>query len=173
MFYDNISDLQHTLIVGILAYFALVLLLRVSRKRTLSKWNAFDLVVTVALGSTLATILLSKEVALTQGVVAFSLLVVLQFVITWLSVRSTWIERLIKARPTLLLYQGQLRHKVLKRERVTEGEIRAALREQGIAALEDVEAVILETDGEFSIIRQLGDHPPTALSDVEGYPPER
>jgi uncharacterized membrane protein YcaP (DUF421 family) len=50
----------------------------VSGKRTLSKLDAFDLIVTVALGSTLATVLLSRDVALAEGIVAFALLVGLQ-----------------------------------------------------------------------------------------------
>jgi uncharacterized membrane protein YcaP (DUF421 family) len=149
---------------------ALVFLLRVSGKRTLSKWNAFDLVVTVAFGSTLATALLSKDTTLVQGVLAFGLLVGLQWSITWLSVRSVTVERWVKAQPRLLLFRGQLRQEALQQERVTESELRAALREQGITALEDVEAVVLETDGSFSVLKQRGSSA-SALADVEGYPP--
>jgi len=58
--------------------------------RTLSKMNAFDLVVTVSLGSTLATVLLAKDVALADGALAFGLLVGLQFLVTWSSVRARW-----------------------------------------------------------------------------------
>ena len=68
--FDSWGALGRIILVGALAYFALVLILRASGKRTLSKLNAFDLVVTVALGSTLATVLLSKDVALAEGVVA-------------------------------------------------------------------------------------------------------
>ena len=84
----------------------LLLLLRVSGKRTLTKMNAFDLVVTVALGSTLATVLLTKSVALAEGITAFVLLIFLQFVLTWLFVRSQAASRLVKSEPTLLVYQG-------------------------------------------------------------------
>lgn len=169
MLFDTGSALLHTLIVGVLAYVALVLLLRVSGKRTLSKWNAFDLVVTVAFGSTLATALLSQNTALAQSVLAFALLVALQWSITALSVRSSTVERWIKARPRLLLFQGKLQRDALLQERVTESEIRATLRSQGITALEDVEAVVLETDGSFSVIRSRGSSG-SALADVQGYP---
>ena len=87
MFFQNWTGLLRTVIVGVMAYLALVTLLRVTGKRTLSKMNAFDLIVTVALGSVLATILLSKDVPLAEGVVAFGLLVSMQYIITWLSVR--------------------------------------------------------------------------------------
>lgn len=74
--------------LGVLSYTALVVLLRTSGKRTLSKMDAFDFVVTIALGSTLASVMLSKNTSWAQGVVAFGLLITLQYAVTWLSVRS-------------------------------------------------------------------------------------
>jgi uncharacterized membrane protein YcaP (DUF421 family) len=56
-------------------------------------------------------------------------------------------KKLIKSEPSLLLYQGQFQKETLKRERVTEGEVLAAIRTNGSAAKEDIEAVVLETDG--------------------------
>jgi uncharacterized membrane protein YcaP (DUF421 family) len=170
MLFGSGSALLRTLVIGSLSYVALVLLLRLSGKRTLSKWNAFDMVVTVAFGSTLATALLSKDTSLVQGVLAFGLLVGLQWAITWLSVRSTTLERWVKAQPRLLLFQGQLQQETLQQERVTESEIRAALRAHGITALDDAEAVVLETDGSFSIIKQRGSSM-SAFVDVQGFPP--
>lgn len=67
MFFDSWDGLLWVVVVGVLAYAVLILLLRVSGKCTLSKMHAFDLVVTVALGSTLATVLLSESVALAEG----------------------------------------------------------------------------------------------------------
>ncbi len=154
MFFDNWMGLLRVVIIGTLAYTALVLLLRVTGKRTLSKMNAFDLVVTVALGSTLATVLLSKDVALAEGLVAFTLLVLLQYAITWLSVRSDRVRSLVKAEPCLLLRDGHFLHEAMRRERVTEDEVQAAARAQGIASLDDVAAAVLETDGSLSVIRQ-------------------
>lgn len=169
MFFESGSALLRTLVVGSLAYVALVVLLRGAGKRTLSKWNAFDLVVTVAFGSTLATSLLSKDTTLAQGVLAFGLLVGLQWSITRLSVRSVTLERWVKAQPRLLLFQGQLQREALQQERVTASEIRAAVRAQGISGLEDVEAVVLETDGSFSVLERRGSTT-SAMTDVNGYP---
>ena len=163
--FNGWDGLVRVVIVGSLAYVALVLLLRISGKRTLSKMNAFDLVVTVALGSTLATVILSKDVALAEGVTAFVLLIALQFLITWLSVRSSTISRLVKAEPTLLLYQGRFLPDQMRGTRVLETEVRAAIREQGIAAVHEVEAVVLETDGSFAVVQRT-DEPATALGDL-------
>jgi uncharacterized membrane protein YcaP (DUF421 family) len=174
MFFDTWQGIARTLLVGTLAYLALVVLLRVSGKRTLTKMNAFDFVVTVALGSTLATILLSKDVALAEGIGAFALLIALQFTVTWLSVRSGAVRRLVKSEPTLLFHRGQMLEAALRRQRVTAEEIRAAIRAGSQSHLEEVEAVILETDGTFSVLptTPANAHPLTAVQpDVPNYPP--
>jgi uncharacterized membrane protein YcaP (DUF421 family) len=102
MFFDGWAPVLRTLVVGTLAHAALVVLLRVSGKRSLSKMNAFDFVVTVAFGSTLASILTSRQVSLTQGVLALALLICLQGIKTFLTVRWPWYQQILKAQPTLL-----------------------------------------------------------------------
>ncbi len=167
MFFDNWFGIVRILIVGVLAYIALIIFLRVSGKRTLSKWNAFDFVVTIALGSTLASVIISKDVVLIEGVIAFALLIGLQFVITRLSVRFDSIKNVVKAEPTLLFDKGEFLNEAMRRQRVTESEIRAAIRSNGLAAIEDAEAVVLETDGTFSVIKKSFDDSRTALKDVK------
>jgi len=81
-FYDGWDGLARIVMVGTLGYAALVGCLRWSGKRTLAKMNAFDLIVTVSLGSILASLLLNKEVPLAEGILAFSLLIGWQFVVT-------------------------------------------------------------------------------------------
>lgn len=152
MFFDGWDGLFRVGVVGVLAYAGLVLLLRVSGKRTLSKMNAFDLVVTVALGSTLATVLLSSSVALAEGLLAFALLIFLQFAVSWLSVRSAAVRRLVKNEPKMLFYDGGFLSEAMRSERVTEEEVEAAVRQQGIADLEEVGAAVLETDGSVTVL---------------------
>ena len=142
------------LVIGVAAYAALVAILRLTGKRTLSKMNAFDLIVTVALGSTLATVILSRSVSLAQGVTAFLLLTLLQFAVTWTSVRSGRFQRWIKAEPRLLAHDGRLLETAMRDERVTREEIEAALREQGLGALQEARCVVLETDGSLSVVKQ-------------------
>jgi uncharacterized membrane protein YcaP (DUF421 family) len=165
MFFDSWQGIGRVVLVGVLAYAALVAVLRVSGNRTLSKMNAFDLVVTVALGSTLATILLTKDVALLEGIVAFAVLVGLQFAVTWSSVRSETVSRLVKTEPTLLLYRGRFLPDQVRRARVVEAEVLAAVRAQGIASLDEVEAVVLESDGTFAVVRR-SDEPASALAQL-------
>lgn len=154
MFFNSWDGVWRTLVVGVLAYAALVFLLRVSGKRTLSKMNAFDLIVTVALGSTLATILLNKKVALVEGISAFFILIALQYLVAWLSIRSNGFKKLIKSDPKLIFYQGKYLKENIIKERVLEVEILQAARSSGINSMEQVEAVVLETDGSISVIKK-------------------
>jgi len=150
----------------VLAYPILILLLRIAGKRTLSKMNAFDLIVTVALGSTLSSALISKDVTLADGTLALVLLIVLQFVVSWTSVRFEWVHQLVTGQPVLLWQGGQFLTTAMKRARVTESEILAAVRASGIASVDHVHAVILETDGSFSVVRTSPTNDDSALADV-------
>jgi uncharacterized membrane protein YcaP (DUF421 family) len=156
IFFNGWDSLFRTVVIGIMAYASLILILRVSGNRTLSKMNAFDLVVTVSMGSTLATILLNKDVTLTQGALAFALLTGMQFAVTWSSVRVSWIRKIVTGEPMMLLYQGSFLTTALLRARVTEDEVFAAIRSTGLEALDEVKAVVLETDGSFSVVRKRG-----------------
>ncbi len=152
MFFDDWAGIGRTAIVGIAAYVGVILLVRLAGKRTLSKMNAFDLIITVALGSTFATILLSEDVALAEGLTAFALLIGLQFVITWLSVRMSAVRSLVKSEPTLLVISGRMQDAALRDQRVGEDEVLQAVRQEGFGSIADVYAVVLETDGSFSVI---------------------
>ncbi|MBR9981291.1 MAG: DUF421 domain-containing protein [Desulfatitalea sp.] len=152
IFFRGWESLLRTLVVGVLAYIVLVVFLRLSGKRTLSKMNAFDLVVTVALGSTLATVLLTKDVALADGALAFALLIGLQFAVTWSSVRARWVRQAVTGDPLMLMYRGEFLRAALRQARVTEAEVRAAVRAAGIGSLGQVQAVVLETDGSINVV---------------------
>ena len=167
--FSDLNPFVETIVTGIIAYIAIIFMLRISGKRTLSKWNSFDFVVTIAFGSVLASILLSTKDAFGQGILGFGLLVLFQYVITWISVRSSIIQKLIKSEPSLLLFRGKMRHDVMKKERIAEGEIFAALRNSGVSAIEDADAVILETDGSFSVITNIDDSSASALKDVREF----
>lgn len=165
MLYDGFAGLVRVVLVSMVAYGWLVLVLRLSGKRSLSKLNAFDLVVTVALGSTLATVSLSKDVALAEGAFAFCMLALLQWLVSRLSVFSDKFSRLVRSEPRLLVKDGVYRENALADERVTAGEVDAAIRNAGVGRIEDVAAVVLESDGSISVIPR-GDEEMTALRSV-------
>ncbi|GGB09317.1 DUF421 domain-containing protein [Macrococcus hajekii] len=153
LFFDGYETILRTVLIGIMGYVSLIIVLRISGKRTLTKLNAFDLIVTVALGSILASIMTSKDIAISQGLAAFLTLIVLQYILTKLSVYSSSISKVIKSSPSLLYYGDEFLHENLKKERILEKEIFQAVRSSGHASMEDIQLVILETDGTLSIIK--------------------
>lgn len=168
MWFDSWSDIARTLLVGGAAYIALMLVLRLSGKRTLSQLNAFDFVVTVALGSTLATVLLSSEVSWTEGVVALALLAGLQFAIAWVTTRWQPLRKIITSSPQVLLRDGVIDAAALRAARLTEAEVRQAVRSSGVGDLADVAVVVLETNGSISVISESQRGDGSALRDLTG-----
>ncbi len=156
MLFEGWIPLFKVFFVGVIAYTALIFLLRSYGKRTLAKMNAFDFVINVAIGSILATIVLSPEVAFVEGMLAFVLLFSLQYLISWLSMNSREIRTFIKGEPRLLYHDGQYLRSAMRSERITEEEILQTVRNNSFGSLSDVQAIVLETDGEFSVIPKSG-----------------
>ncbi len=152
MWFDNWSDIIRVLVTVATAYVTLVVILRVSGKRTLAKLNAFDFVVTVALGSTLATIVLNTSVSWSEGAAALAGLALLQFAVALVTSHLPWARKIATAQPTFLVRDGRLLPEALSSQRVAETEVRQALRQAGFGGLEQVDAVVLETDGTLSIV---------------------
>ena len=169
MWFDSWSEIVRVLAVGAAAYLTLLVLLRLSGKRTLAKLNAFDWVVSVAFGSTLATILLSTDVSWSEGITALALLAALQFAVAWTTTRLPGGRSVVTARPTLLLVDGEPLTESLNRQRMTMSELRQAVRASGSGDLSTVAAVVLETDGSLSVVPagQAGDR--SALEGVAGW----
>jgi uncharacterized membrane protein YcaP (DUF421 family) len=163
--FESGQSLARIALVGALSYLAVVTLLRAAGKHSLAKTNAYGLVITVALGSALASAVLTKEVTLADGVLAIALLLGLQYLFSSLISRYRWAARYLTASPALLVRNGQLLEDQLRRERVTPAEIRAAVRRAGLARVEDVLAVVLETDGSLSVVPK-GTPAGSALVDV-------
>ena len=151
LFFQDFAGIVRTLVVGTLAYVVLVIFLRISGKRTLAKLNAFDLVVTVALGSTLSAILLQKSIPLAEGATALALLICLQALVTLLSVRSSRFANLVRSEPTLLARDGQFCTAAMRRERVTQDEVLGTVRSSGGRDITDVDFMVLESDGSISV----------------------
>ncbi len=170
MWFDSWSDLGRLAAVGASAYVTLVVVLRFSGKRTLAKLNAFDLVVTVAFGSTLATILLSSDVSWTEGALALALLAALQYVVARLTAWRPRIRAVVTAEPTLLLRDGRVLEEAMTQQRVTIDEVRQAVRATGQGDLSSVAAVVLETDGSLSVVATTRAGDRSALQGVVGEP---
>jgi uncharacterized membrane protein YcaP (DUF421 family) len=151
IFFQDWYNVERTITLSIVGYAALFTMLRVSGKRTLSKLNVFDFVFVVAVGSVFASMIISKDVTLVEGVAAMATLMLIQLVLAELAARSPKLERIINGEPTLLLSNGKFIPHALKKERVTEEEVRGAIRGEGVTRVEDVDAVTMENDGTLTV----------------------
>lgn len=150
----NLSEVIRISLVSLLYFISLIIILRISGKRTLSKMNAFDFVVTIALGSIFATIILDSSISLMSGLTAIVSLIFYQYIITFLSVRFKKFKNITKSKPSLLYYNGQFFDDSLKKERIALDELKQAVRNSGFASIEDITAIVLETDGTLSVIEK-------------------
>lgn len=170
IWFDNWESIIRTMCLTTLAYIAMVILLRASGKRTLSKMNAFDFIITIALGSSLASVALNKSIALADGILAIMLFVGFQFLLTWLSVRIKTIKGLITSSPSLIFYKGTFLSQTMKKERLTVEEIYSAARQKGISSLDEIDMIILETTGEITVIEQVTSQNTPTYTDVKMKP---
>lgn len=151
LFFQDWYNVERTVTLSIVGYAALFTMLRVSGKRTLSKLNVFDFVFVVAVGSVFASMIISKDVTFVEGVAAMATLMLFQRLLAELAARFPKLERIINGEPTLLLSNGKFIQDALKKERVTEEEVRGAIRGEGVTRVEDVAAVTMENDGTLTV----------------------
>jgi len=153
LFLKDWSSLYHVALCATISYIALFLFIRISGKRTLAKLNAFDFVVSVTLGSTLSSMILMK-VPIAEGCVALIVIIILQYLLAFMAKRSKIMEKAINSTPSLLFYNGQFMKDAMARELITEEEIYSEIRQFRIEQLEDVRAVVMELNGEISVIKK-------------------
>ncbi|HER40700.1 MAG TPA: DUF421 domain-containing protein [Salinimicrobium catena] len=151
-FWNGLQPLIRILLVGSTAYIAIVLILRISGKRTLASMSAFDFIIAVAVGAVFGRTLTTKDLSISEAVTAFILLAILQFVFAYLEGRSKIFKRIFNTNPTLLFYKGKFLEANLHKERLDKSKVLGAARKKGYGSMDDVAAVILEIDASFSVI---------------------
>ena len=170
LFYDDLDSVLRILISAPLIYIFIIANIKLMGKRTTSQLNSFDWLVTVAMGSIVASVVMQKDTSLVSAVIAIFTMMGLQFIITKLMFKFSFWKKMIRSNPRLLLYEGEYIMSNMKKARIVESEILSAVREKGYADLNDVYAVVMETDASLSVITKKGKSDKTTLADVEGYP---
>lgn len=154
VFFDGWSGPLRAIIAAPVVYVGVVAFIRLSGKRSTSQMNNFDWIVTVAIGSMVASPILLEDVVVLESLAGIAALLVLQYIVTLASRKWDAFERVVKARPALVAYDGRLVQNAMRDERVTRAEVMAALREEGLTDLSEAAAIILESDASFSVIRR-------------------
>jgi len=166
VFFKDWKSIGHVVLATIIAFVTLFFFVRISGKRTLAKLNAFDFVVTVALGSTLSYMMLAM-VPLMEGAIVLLLIITLQYIFAWTARSSKKIEKIINAVPSLIFYNGEFIEHSMAKEAITKGEIFAQIRNAGIDRIEEVKAVVMELNGEITVVRKSKGSGTSSLDDIE------
>lgn len=169
MWFNDWNGIYEIVVRGVVCFVGLIVLLRIGGKRTLTKMNAFDFIMTFTIGSTLSAVITSKSITISEGMMALAVIIGVQYIIAWLEVRSNWFQELIKSEPSVLFKRGEFQERMMRSERITRQEVLAAMRYAGLADPSQVDYVLMETDGQLSVIpRNVDNHGYGALKPVAG-----
>ncbi|MDR5589217.1 DUF421 domain-containing protein [Christiangramia sp. SM2212] len=145
------SSMLAIVITAIGIYIAIIVFTRIAGKRSFSKMSSFDFAMTVALGSMIATTVLSKSVSLWEGIMGLAIIYILQLFVAILR-RFKIVRDSVDNGPLLLMDGQNILHENLKKSRVTEEDLRSKLREANVIRLKEVRAVVFEATGDISVL---------------------
>lgn len=168
----SLSALLMVIITTVGIYIALIFYTRVAGLRSFSKMSSFDFAITVAIGSIIATTILSKDPPLIQAAFALGVLYAVQMIVASLRGSSTFMSKLVDNKPLLLMRGTQILDQNLEKAKVTHNDLRAKLREANVTQINQVKAVVMEATGDISVLHhQDKDHTvdSTLLKEVRGW----
>lgn len=150
-FEASTTSLIAIILTAIGIYIATIIFTRLAGKRSFSKMSSFDFAMTVAIGSLIATTVLSKSVSLLQGIVGVASVYALQIFVATLR-RYKIVQTIVDNKPLLLMDGDKILHQNLKRARVTEADLRSKLREANVLEISQIRAVIFESTGDIAVL---------------------
>jgi uncharacterized membrane protein YcaP (DUF421 family) len=136
----------------IAVYAFLIVGLRLLGKRELGQMSLYDLVLIVILGNAVQNAMINNDNTLGGGIVAAAVLLIANRILNFALTKSSRAERYLVGEPVLLVSDGAPITSAMERERITQDQLDAALREHGYDNLDGIHAVILEVDGTMSVI---------------------
>ena len=139
-------------------YISVILMTRICGKRSFSKMSSFDFAMTVAIGSIIATTILSKTVSLWDGIIGVVVVYLLQLGAAFVR-RNDAVKKVMDNKPLLLMDGPIILEDNLRKGRVAESDLRAKLREANITELSEVKAVVFETTGDISVLHKSHNRP--------------
>ena len=152
LFFDDFGKLGRIVISAILVYVLIVLTTKIFGKRSVSQLNNFDWIVTVMIGSIGASTIILKGVPFVEGAASIITLYLLQLAVTKTAARSQRFREFILTEPRIVFFQGQFLDKAMHEERLYRQELVCAVRAQGFNSLDDIEAIVFESDAKLTVI---------------------
>ena len=166
-----LADWQHIIwvIISAIAYYIVIVSVsKVVGLRSFSSLSSFDFVITLSIGALLASTVVSKETSLFEGIAAIITLFSLQIIVSVLRKNIPKFKNVIDNQPLLLMLEGKMLEKNMRKARITEDELKAKLRAHNIHHLSQVDAVVLETSGNISVLHNLNTTAPVSEDILDG-----
>jgi uncharacterized membrane protein YcaP (DUF421 family) len=138
----------------VLIYFVVFLMLRMMGKREIGKLSLFDLVISIMVAEIAVFVLEDSRKPLTDGLVPMLTLVVIQIVIAYVTLKSRKIRLLFDGKPSLLIENGKLNRKEMKKQRYNLDDLMLQLRQNKVLNVADVEFAVLEPSGKLSVVEK-------------------
>lgn len=153
---------METVLRALAIYFALLILTRISGRRTLSQVSVFDFVLVLLIAETSQNALVGPDGSVTNAVVLIATLILTDVGLSMAKARARWIALLIDGAPTVLIRNGIIDTEAMTRARVSLDDILQCARIQnGLLTIEEVDYAVLETSGTISIVpRRNAETPP-------------
>lgn len=134
-------------------YVVLLVLVRLSGKRTVGQFTPFDLLVVLLLSEAVSDALSGGDDSVLGGLIAAATLIGLNFAVGWLTSRSRTLESAVEGRAVLLGRNGEVFEDVLRRERLGKADFEKALREAD-CMIKEMRCAFLEADGSISVLKK-------------------
>jgi uncharacterized membrane protein YcaP (DUF421 family) len=152
LLFDSWHQLGAVAARGTITYFAVVVALRLVGEQALAQMSAYDLICTIALGSFVASVTFAQDISVLDGLAAIIAVLALQELLRWLQFRFRKVRRFVREEPCVVVWEGRILEDRLSRFKISREEVRAAIRRGGLASLQEAQAVVLENDGNWSVI---------------------
>ncbi len=165
-------DTALLLIVSVLGIFtAMIVVTRVFGLRTFAKMSGIDFATTIAVGSILATIVISKNQHLLKGILALTCIIGFQTLFSFLVRKSDRFKKLFTNKPQMLMKDGEIFYENLKKCNVGVGDLMGKLREANVHQLSEVQAVVFEATGDISVLHSADTNEVDSiiLKDIAGF----
>jgi uncharacterized membrane protein YcaP (DUF421 family) len=136
----------------VVVYIFLVVGLRLAGKRELAQLNPFDLVVLLTLSNTVQNAIIGEDNSVTGGLIGATTLLLINYLVVRFLYKHRELDEMVEGRADYLIRRGKINQRLMEHELITEAELQAVARKQGIASLKDVETATLESGGSISFI---------------------
>lgn len=148
-----------------LLYFIIILAYRIMGKKEVGELSIIDLIVSLLIAELAAISIEDIEVSVFRSIVPIAVLVVIQVLLSYISLKNTKFRKSVEGNPTVIIKEGKIKFNEMSKLRYSLDDLITQLREQGIKSIEEVSYAVLENDGKLSVFQNTNDYPMPIIMD--------